>query len=519
MTVWNKVVKTALLGTNRANLPTFASDIPLGKLLNQIPQEEDASALLSIAGAMALHSQTGWQPPHAPLPPTAATQPAELPLCPSHISGQLNSLLEGSQTALLPELFEALAQSKHRVADTVLPNLLQKGAKSVILRPYILKIIGRRGRWLAEQNRNWHYASPRIESWAGLLDEWQTAVPIKRQALLRQLRTSQPERGRQILEQTWKSNNGLVRHQLIKILAINLSMTDEPFLEIALDDRNHLVRRTASDLLARLPNSRLCQRMVKYTTNILVWTPNQKQAITVHLPDSLTPAIIRDGIPSSRKEDLPKLRARLLSQIVSRVPLQFWTKQWEKTALEIAQAAKDSKWPRTLTSAFATAAIRQQNEEWAVALLTANQFDVATGRLIPVLTNKTCYTLMQQAAQQSIMLQRPHPLYTFLQQWRKPWTTEMGLFWIEHFASHLEQTDTTAPDPALHNLLKRFGQKCAPSLAETAVSKLTNIPNLSNAWQKTIQNLCQTLQLRRNLLAEIAQLNQPPGGFIPNDNH
>ncbi|VAW31627.1 FIG01121071: hypothetical protein [hydrothermal vent metagenome] len=175
MTAWNQIVKTALLGTSRADLPSFSSgisdaasigDAALGKLLNQIPRQEEAAALLSIAGAMALHSQTGWQPPHGSIPPAAATNPAELPLCPNSIS-------------------------------------------------------------------------------------------------------SQPERGHQIVEQTWKSNNGLVRHQLIKILATNLSMADEPFLEIALDDRNHLVRRTASDLLARLPQSRLSQHMTQFAANVL----------------------------------------------------------------------------------------------------------------------------------------------------------------------------------------------------------------------------------------------------------
>ncbi|VAW31628.1 hypothetical protein MNBD_CHLOROFLEXI01-2311 [hydrothermal vent metagenome] len=210
---------------------------------------------------------------------------------------------------------------------------------------------------------------------------------------------------------------------------------------------------------------------------------------------------------------MPKLRARLLSQIVSRVPLSHWTEQWQKSPLEIVQTTESSHWPRTLTSAFATAAIRQQNEAWAVALLTANQFNTATGRLIPVLSPETCFALMQQAAKQSTNLQRNNPLHAFLQHWREPWTTEAGLFWLDRFAEHLKQTDTSAPDPALYNLLKRFGQKCPPSLAETAVSaKLTNIPNLSNAWQKNIQNICQTIQLRRNLLAEINQLSNARHG-------
>ena len=101
--------------------------------------------------------------------------------------------------------------------DILLPNLLDKGTKQVKFRQYILPILGERGRWLASQNKIWAWASPEIEGWSGLMDKWQAAVPAKRQALLRQLRFMQPDRGRQILEQTWKTNSDVVRNQIIKI--------------------------------------------------------------------------------------------------------------------------------------------------------------------------------------------------------------------------------------------------------------------------------------------------------------
>ena len=509
MTAWNEMVKTALLGTDRAELPTTPATTPLNQLINQIPRQDDANALLAIAGAVALHTQTGWQPAQgAPLPatPHLPSQPA----CPNTIASQLDVLLEGTGATLLPEILAALAQTGHRASDALLPNLLDKGAKLAKLRPFILQVLGWQGRWLASQNPEWGYASLEMESWAGLLTEWQTAIPAKRQALLHQLRLTQPDRGRQILEHTWKSNNDLVRNQLIKILDINLSLVDEPFLETALDDRNHLVRRTAADLLARLPTSRLAQRMIHHVADVLTWTPNKKHAITVRLPVNFTPAMLRDGIPNIKPEERSKLRTRLLTQTISRVPLQHWTKQWQQTPLEIAQAARNSAWPRSLMAALGTAAVRQQDEAWAAALITANQFNTSTGRLVPVLSSTTCFSLMQQAAKQSTELQRPQPLSIFLQHWQNAWTVEMGQFWLDLFARHLKQTASAAPDPTLNNLFKRFGQKCPPELADTAVTQLTTIPDLSKSWQKTIHNLGDTLQLRHNLLAEINSLKLKP---------
>lgn len=522
MTAWNNTIKTALLGTNRAELPALPQNTPLGQLLTQLPPQEDAAAsLLAVAGTVALHQQTGWQPRQNTQAAPAPNWP-DWPVCPPHIAYQIDQLIEGSQALLLPEILAALAQTGHRVPEFLLPSLLEKGKKLSQSRPTILTVLGQRGRWLARQNPDWRYASPAIDSWAGLLGEWETAVPVQRHALLRQLRATQPQLGRQLLEHTWKNNTGLVRHQAIKMLDLNLSLADEPFLETALDDRNHLVRRTAADLLAKLPQSRLAQRLTQHVAGILSWTPDHERAITIRLPKTITPAMLRDGIPTFKPEEKAKIQSRLLTQIISRVPLSHWTETWQKTPQEIIRATQNSGWPRTLTSAFSTAAIRQNEAAWAEAIILASEFNTSAGRLVPVLPADRCLALVQQAAQQSTGLQRSEPLFIFLQHWPQPWPTELGEVWLDLFAQHLQTAKDQLPDPTLNNLFRRFGQKCDPVLTDTAVTKLTTIPGLNSAWQKTVNHLCHTLQLRHTLLAEINKLghqNQPPGGFSQQEPH
>ncbi|MCB9009909.1 MAG: hypothetical protein H6656_21490 [Ardenticatenaceae bacterium] len=506
MITWNETIKTALLGTNRAKLAAPPGKAALGQLLNQIPQQDDAAALLAIAGTVALHQQTGWQPQQT-TPPTANAPLPDQPLCPPHISYQIEQLLVGSQVALLTELLTALAQTGHRLPESLLPNLLNKGSRLARLRPYLLPVLGAKGQWLASQNPAWAYALLELADWPALLEIWQTAVPGQRHTLLRQLRLTQPERGRQLLEHTWKSSNDTLRHQLIKILDSNLSQADEPFLELALDDRNHLVRRAAADLLARLPHSRLSQRMPHHAAGILSWTPAQKQAITIRLPQKITPAMQRDGIPNINVQERAKSGSQLLNQIISRVPLTHWLTQWPISPQQFVQAALNSAWPRTLISALSVAAFRQNNERWAKELILANQFNTSTGRLVPVLSTSSCFQLMQQAAKQSTALKRPNPLYIFLQHWQQHWTAPMAEFWLDLFAQHLQQEKDQPSDPTMNNLFKRFAEKCPPELAETAVAKLTTIPGLNSAWQKNVNQLCHTLQLRHTLLAEIHRLN------------
>ncbi len=501
---WPELVKTALLGTQQTELPATAGATAVAQLIAQLPRHDAAAALLAAAGTVALHRQTGWVPAHTP-PPAPVSQPPDQPVCPPQIGRQLELLLEGSHASLLPEMLAALAATGHRVPDFLLPNLLDKGVKLAAIRPSLLPLLGWRGRWLASQNPAWCYAAPELDTWAGLLAEWKTATASQRQALLRQLRQTQPERGRQLLEHTWKSDSDASRLPLIKILDVNLSQADEPFLEAALDDRIHFVRQAAADLLAGLPHSRLAQRLTQHAATLLRWTQRSKHAITITFPDVYTPAMTRDGLLAVAGSDLAKTRSRQLTQFVGRVPLHFWTEQWRRTPEEIAEAALLSAWPRTLTAGFTTAAVRQKDVDWAEALIVVNGFSTAVARLVPLLPPDTCFRLMQNAAYQTTGLRRDDPLFIFLQHWPHSWSAAMSQFWLDVFAQHLAQHKEQNPEPTLNNLIKRFGQKCAPALAETTVTHLT-LPGLNPAWQKTVHDLCQTLHLRRTLLAGIEKL-------------
>ena len=166
----------------------------------------------------------------------------------------------------------------------LLPNFLERGVKSPLLRPFILPVLGELGRWLAAQNPAWAYASLEVNDWHRLNMLWKSDIKIDRHALLRQLRHTNPEIGRQLLESTWKSESPSSRTSLIKLMEVGLTFSDEPFLESVLDDRHLPVRRKAAEFLACLPESRLCQRMKVNTKSVLRWQPDAAHQIDVSFP-------------------------------------------------------------------------------------------------------------------------------------------------------------------------------------------------------------------------------------------
>jgi hypothetical protein len=334
-------------------------------------------------------------------------------------TGYLERMLNQERTDLLAEFLEAIAQTGRRAALEQLPALLEQGAKVPHLRPAILPILGEQGRWLASLNPAWSYAAVDPADWSSLRSAWQMADLHGRRALLIYLRQHDPAPGRQLLESTWKSEPDVSRRDLIRSLEMGLTLADEPFLERALDDRDATVRRKATELLAALPDSRLGRRMIGNAGDWLSWTPHLVTQMTVRIPPVLADQMVRDGVSRpAAAEPTANERARILIQVVGAISLEHWQEAWGVRPAEIVRAVQTSKWPRTLTTALVTAALRQRNLDWATELLVQDGYSERTGRLIAILPAEECFVevkrLLTDAGRR---LTADSPLLRFLRHW------------------------------------------------------------------------------------------------------
>ncbi|MFQ5419335.1 MAG: DUF5691 domain-containing protein [Anaerolineae bacterium] len=506
--MWQSLVKTALLGTQRAQLPHVTAVSPLTELLAQLDQSDPEAALLNMAAILDLHEQVGQVPAQINMHTEVQAQDDEKPEPPPYIARRLNGLLEGRHSTLLPEFLQLLAAAGFRVPTLYLPNLLEKGAKTLTIRPLIPPVLGQCGRRLAAQNREWHYAILDTATWQGMADQWQQTMSGKRYTLLRQLRETAPDKGRQLLETTWRNETNMIRSQLIKLLQINISMADEPFLERALDDRNHLVRIKAAELLTHLPQSRLCRRMQTNTKGLLVWTPRGNIKIQVNFPRVLSNAMIRDGILNHAKMDKTRLRTRQLIQMVTAVPLEHWTTGWRVTAADIVQVLADTRWQRTLTSAFTTAAMRRQNVVWAKAILQHIGIRDQTARLVSILPADDFQALVEEITQQFTIypsLDKGKPARLLLSQWPHNWNEDTVRYWLKLLAHYMTHKFSEGPhiDPTMNIITRKFARLCPPSLVAETVQQLDTAV-IQPGWIKSVNELINTLQFREEMARELA---------------
>ncbi|MBD2256895.1 DUF5691 domain-containing protein [Pseudanabaena sp. FACHB-2040] len=504
---WQAVVSAALLGTERQPFTSPTAPGKLGQLLAQLTSHAPESALLTAAAALSLHQRAGWFPENYSGSAPAPCSLDDLPRCSTRAGRFLQQMLQRQYSPVLPEWLGLATQLGQRVPDIYLPQLLNLGQQQRDLRSLILPVLGQRGRWLAAQNLDWSYA---VE--VATEADWETGSQAARLLYLKELRSQDPERARELLAATWSHEPASDRTQFLETFRTGLSLADEPFLEEALTDRSKEVRRTAADLLASLPESRLCQRLAEQVQQHIFLNPTQVPTLTVQLPDSLNPALIHDGIepkPSQFVATQLGEKAWWLLQMIGATPLSFWSETWKIPPAEIVGHAKDHEWEAVLLEGWALAAKRQQNADWVQALLgiwlaegvvrTPVLPDVRLDSLLNILSFN-----QQSAVLVDLLKSGPGKVNDFLTlsllRSRDGWSLKLAETVLDHLEDYLSHQNPAMNQAwELHAALKEFARVIPIGLLPRAVQLQEGLPP-DSPWAASVREFLALLRFRQKMV-------------------
>ncbi|HEY9665920.1 MAG TPA: DUF5691 domain-containing protein [Coleofasciculaceae cyanobacterium] len=522
MSLWQDIVTTALVGTQRRSLSLTPSPATppvsqgekgesdrLNHLLSHLNNSDPEETLLSAAAAIALYQKAGQLPAKDNQPLLAPCQPDEMPSCSPHAAQHLRLILLKQRQKLLPEWLAAATNAGKRAPEHCLPQLLELGRNSRQLRSAILPVLGKRGRWLAAQNPDWDYVvGEDIEQ------TWATGSCAARAILLQQLRAENPAAARERLAAVWNQEKSDERLAFIKTFQMSLSRDDEPFLEAALDDSRKEVLSKAAELLAHLPESRLCQRMSQRVRVAITLKEKRNRLYLDFNLKELSEELTRDGIDTKQPPRLLGKQSWMLLQMVAATPLSVWFQIKEEPPAEWIQAAKRSEWDRTLIEGWAVAALRQQNPEWAEALLLVhgsfNGYLVAQDKLIhgligilpPERRDAFFLKLLQS---NNAPFDSKHPAFSLLYNHRYAWSAELTRAVFEGVERYLSNTKNYY-DWSLCSALKDFACYAAHSLLpELSVSLAAAVPKESgwaSHWEEAIDEFLAVLNFRQEMLKE-----------------
>lgn len=362
------IVTIALVGTARQETIHLVTGTPVDALLTRLPEGEIERTLLLSAGAWAVYRQAGIQARQV----EALPEPAEveqLSECSLGAALLLSRLLSGEQAALLPEALERLSQKGAHLPYHLLPQALNTTDKET--RAALFPVLGARGRWLSRFNPSWRWVQDYLPTDVSDLPAdaetiWQEGSLGQRAEILRRLRAIDPDKARAWLESVWRQEKAEARCDLLEALEIGLSLSDEPFLEKALDDRAASVRAGAVALLARLPNSAFGERMRKRGENILKVV---KGKLVIKPPTSIEKDWQRDGVVENPPRKLAK-RAWWLIQTLASIPPTFWETYLNAQPAELLKLFAGDTWEVQVVEGLSKAAISYEASDWVMPLWT-----------------------------------------------------------------------------------------------------------------------------------------------------
>lgn len=350
------------IGSARAGRALADPGEPLASLLPPDGTAVEAQLWLGL-GALDLWERSGFQPAAAPTPGTAqAIQAAPSDQhrpCPARAEALLALLLRGVHPAsLLPEWLQLLQRHGARLPARFLPNLLDAVTRQPALRAQIAPVLDERGRWLARLQPAWGWALAHSGAGARTL-LWETGSPGQRVAALRDWRDADPAATRQALIAVWKTEPPEQRALLLPVLAVRLSLEDEPFLETALDDRRKEVRTAAQRLLAQLPGSRLGQRMLARLAPLLQIERRlfRAERLNLTLPAACDPPMQRDGVGAAPHPGLGE-KAGWVVDLLAAIDPAVWAERFGRAPLACLALLEDSDFAAVFVRGWALACVR-----------------------------------------------------------------------------------------------------------------------------------------------------------------
>ena len=499
MNLWQNLVSAALVGTERQALTIPATDSPLGKVINRLDQNDCEGSLLGAAGAIAIYQKAGKLSTATNLSPTEPCSLEDLPCCNFLAAQHLTMMLNGEYNQVLPEWLTVAATSGKRVSPQCLPELLALGKRKTHLQSAILPVLGKRGLWLAAQNPEWNYA---ISENTELV--WQTGSGDGKKLALIKLRQQNPKAARERLEETWKTHTIDENVACLQALETGLSLEDEPLLNSALVHKRKVIRDIAAKLLARLPESQLCQRMIQ---RVLPLIHLKQGTVEVTLPTNVTQDEIRDGIDQSQYSSNFGEKGSLLLQILACVPPRVWNQHWDKTPAEIVSAIKDSEWNKLLIEGWAKATINHRDVDWAEVLLPEcisiyyahlqYRGQIIT-ELLSVIPQDRINGFIQKilAEYEDQAFNSQHPAWRLLSHSCHYWDVKLSNLMLSKIQDNL-QRDHWQHDWQSREHIQKFALYMEPSLTHQAPNLLSVCPG---SWQEVIDNFLATLQFRWEMI-------------------
>lgn len=508
--MWQNIVKTALLGTQRSKLSE--SDKIALQEFGVKTENEPAKVVLQAAALIGQMQRVGKEllMRKGGLP---TASPAEnLETCSEKAAYNLALMLSSEEFApALPEFLRHLENAQKIIPPEALPQVLNECLNDEVLWNAIKNAVGKRGKWLALQHPEWKrlFVKPRF-------GDWETGTKAERLALLDYLRKHTPEKATALIASTWKEDSFRDRQYFLDTLEINLSEKDEAFLETCLDDGRKEIRGTAALLLSKIENSELVNRLFEAALDLLEIKRRtlKKPKLVVTIPEAFKNEWKRDGIHLVSHQFQVGQKANWLGQIIQKIPPSKWDEYFKLSPSETLDIFIRSEWSELLLQALINATGHFKNPFWAEAILnfwlnkrSSKRFNnVSIQPLFKAVSkslfNKMCLLELKQgngyiddSEDVAVLLMAYGDEYI--------WEDSLAKAFYHNLVDWLAQETRSWHGWHYRTILKKMVFNCNPHLHQELIRDLPMNSQVWSNWQKDFESFFTILQFRKEMIGNI----------------
>ncbi len=504
MSLWNDIIKTATLGTNRA---------PLNKANAQdwekefVQENEGEANMLHIAAVRSVASRAGFVPQkyEGELPQVASEEDAPNYLHPE----ALYFLKNAEDDFLIKEFLHEINEINKTIPPDYLPNFLYKAVKNKLPQDWVFPVIGARGRWLVQQNEDWSKQFKEATE-----EDWEYGKINQRLIYFRELRKSEPDKARVLLEGTRSSESVGDLSKFLRTFEYHLSEKDNAILESLLSHKRKEIRSLAANYLMQIPESDLVQRMKERAEALLTYKKGKllsKSKLTVKLP-TLTKELEKDFVGDTLNIRGVGKKAGYLLQIIRCIPPQYWEGKFDVKATDLIKAAKRTDYDKVLLIAWIYATSNFKNAEWAHLLCQelivdpklADSIYSKVPKLFDLLDDEQRNGILQKAIKEEKGFAHNGPLLMFLRGSKNEInvnTTKKLFKKLKNALENQEKKRNYGLDSFVYEL-KNIYQIIPLSMLDEAIKTLSDIDTV-NYLEKHIGEFLAAMEYRAKMLKAI----------------
>lgn len=380
MNLGENLKAAAIIGTSQKEPDISNVGGELGGVLGKLDRTDKEEFLLSAVAVFSIWKTAGRKLPTDPnaVPVVSEKDTNEI------LSGKLKQVFETllqsvNRNLLLPEFLRLMAKHGKIIPFELLPEVLSvvnlpMKASRIDLRHLLLPLIGNRGKWLAKQRSEWHWALVEEEGTA----LWETGKLKERIFALEFFRLKDPAQAREIILKDWKGETAKEKEVFLEVLQINLGKADEEFLhEVYRSEKNIEVQRTAFELLAKLRSTTLIDEIKELICPIFSIKRKLlvKKELEINFPpdwNEKTSALNKVARNIFRNTTEFGEKGMALAVGLSLIEPEFWEEFFGLQADEILSLSIKSEWSFALLAGFGMASLRFDNESWFVEVLKSD---------------------------------------------------------------------------------------------------------------------------------------------------